>query len=151
VEVVEVYPLPPAEVFAFFARPANVIAAAPEGAGLRLVAEGKGEYTVEARRWGLVVRIVTEVVERRDGELIVERQRRGPFASWRLTRTFRAVEGGAELREVVEFEPPGGLLGLTLTAVRAEAELREAYRGRPERVLALLGPARVDRASEGGR
>ncbi len=139
VEVVEQYPRPVAEVFAFFADPAKVLSVAPPGSGLRLIeVSADGTYTVEARRWGLSQRIVTEVTERVDGERLVEVQKKGPFASWRLDRHFRAVGGGTEVREVVEFEPPGGLLGLTLTSARVEAELRAAYEGRPARVLALL-------------
>lgn len=141
VEIVERYQLPASAVFAFFLKPANVLAVAPEGSGLRLV-EGPDEvavgstFTVEARRWGLSRRIVTEVVELVRGVRIVEEQRGGPFAAWRLERHFKAAEGGCELREVVTFEPPGGLLGLTLTAARIEGELRAAYEGRPARVLA---------------
>jgi ligand-binding SRPBCC domain-containing protein len=141
VEIVETYPLPVSALFAFFLRPANLLAVAPEDSGLRLV-EGPdmvavgARFTVSVRRWGLSRHIVTEVVELAPDERVVEEQRDGPFASWRLERHFRLAEGGCELREVVTFEPPGGLLGLMLTAARIDAELRSAYEGRRERVLA---------------
>ena len=139
VEVIETYPLPVARVFGFFADPANVLAAARPGSGLRLIdVADDGTYTVEARRWGLSSRIVSKVIERVEGVRVVEVQSRGPFTSWRLERHFRVIAGGTELREVVELEPPGGLLGLTLTAARVEGELRAAYEGRPARALALI-------------
>jgi ligand-binding SRPBCC domain-containing protein len=143
IEIVETYPLAVSALFAFFLRPANVLAVAPEGSGLRLV-EGPDvvalgtKFTVAVRRWGLSRQIVTEVVELVPDERVVEEQRNGPFAAWRLGRHFRPVDGGCELREVVTFEAPGGLLGLMLTAARIEAELRTAYEGRRDRVLAAL-------------
>src|SRR4051812_8857737 len=114
-QVVEAYPLAAARLFAFFARPANVLAVAPPSSGLRLIeapeAMGPGEtFTVAVRRWGLSRTIVTEVVGWEADALVVEEQRRGPFAKWRLERRFRAVsEAESELTESIEYEPPGGL------------------------------------------
>ena len=146
VQIVETYPLRATTLFRFFARPANVLAVAPPGSGLRLV-EGPDSvspgatFTVVVRRWGLSQTIVTEVVEWQANTLVVEEQRRGPFARWRLERRFRAISATeSELTESIECEPPGGLLGLTLTAARIEAELRTAYEGRRERVLGLATP-----------
>ncbi|MBY0229953.1 MAG: hypothetical protein K2W96_11785 [Gemmataceae bacterium] len=142
IEAVEAYPLPVARLFAFFAHPANVVAVAPPGMRLVEAPEPMGvgkTFTVAVRRWGLSRRIVTEVVEWERDARVVEAQRSGPFKSWRLERRFRAVsEAECELAERIEYEPPGGLLGLTLTAARIEAELKAAYQGRRERVLALL-------------
>jgi ligand-binding SRPBCC domain-containing protein len=131
-----------AEVFDFFARPANVVAVSPPGLTLvegpaRL--EQGSRVTVSVRRFGLTTTVVTEVVELVEGERIVEVQRQGPLRAWRHERVFQAVsEVETELREQVEYEPPGGILGLTLTAKRIEADLEEAYTSRYARVLKLL-------------
>lgn len=143
---VERYAQPPAVVFAFFRRPANVVAVAPAELPLRLIegaeAPAVGErFAVEARRFGLARRIDTEVVALQEPARIVERQVQGPFRSWQIERRFAAVEGGTELTETVTFEPPGGMLGLMLTASAVEAELRRAYEGRQDRVSRRLGTA----------
>jgi len=150
VRFVERYPLPVAVVFAFFRRPANVIAVAPQGLDLRLV-EGPEEpsvgevFAVQVRRWGLSRRIETKVLRLEEPSLIVERQVSGPFREWGLERRFAAIDGGAELTETITYEPPGGMLGLMLTSAAIDSELARAYEKRAERVIARLG------AAEGGR
>ena len=128
------------KLFAFFLRPVNVVALAPPGMNLAIVeapevlAEGV-RWTVRTRRYGLSAQIVTEVVEVRQPERYVEEQREGPFRRWRLERLFTEMSPTeTELTERIEYEPPGGLLGLTLTARAIEADLVEAYRGREERM-----------------
>jgi ligand-binding SRPBCC domain-containing protein len=112
--------------------------------GLRLV-EGPDEvtpgvrFTLEVRRWGLAQRIVTEVAELDEPVRIVERQHQGPFRHWRLQRVLEDVDGDTELVETIDYETPGGLLGLVLTATAVERELAQAYLGRVERVLARIG------------
>jgi ligand-binding SRPBCC domain-containing protein len=143
---VERYALPPAVVFAFFRRPANVVAVAPADLPLRLVeapeAPAVGErFAVEVRRFGLSRRIETEVLTVEEPSRIVERQAQGPFREWVLERRFADCEGGTELTETIAYEPPGGMLGLMLTPAAVEAELRRAYEGRAGRVTAKIGPA----------
>ncbi len=139
-EVRQRFEVPRETLFAFFLRPANVVALAPPGLNLAIIeapevlAEG-ARWTVRTRRYGLSARIVSEVVEVRDQERYVEEQREGPFRRWRLERDFTEVSATeTEVTERIEYEPPGGLLGLTLTARAIEADLAEAYRGRMERI-----------------
>lgn len=131
-----------AKVFDFFARPANVVAVSPPGLTLvegpaRL--EPGSRVTVSVRRFGLTTTVVTEVVELVEGERIVEVQRQGPLRAWRHERVFDAVgEAETQVRERIEYEPPGGILGLTLTAKRIAADLEDAYSSRYARALNLL-------------
>lgn len=127
-------------LFAYFRRPANLVALAPPSLHLTLVAgpevlEAGSRWTVTTRRFGLTARITTEVVDLVEPLRLVEEQREGPFRRWRLERTFVALRPTeTEVHERIEYEPPGGLLGLTLTAQRIEADLTEAYRWRQERL-----------------
>jgi len=146
IRFVERYPLPPASVFAFFRRPANVIAVAPAWLGLRLV-DGPEEpsagqrFAVQVRSWGLSKRIETEVVTLEEPSLLVERQVDGPFRRWVLERRLVPTDGGTELTETITYDPPGGMLGLFLTPAAVEAELTRAYEGRAERVIRVIGAA----------
>jgi ligand-binding SRPBCC domain-containing protein len=141
---VERYPLPRAVVFAFFRKPANVVAVAPPDLPLRLI-EGPespavGErFAVEVRRFGLTRRIDTEVMTMEEPSRIVERQAQGPFREWVLERRFVEIDDVTELTETITYEPPGGMLGLMMTPSAVEGELRRAYQGRPERVMGRLG------------
>jgi ligand-binding SRPBCC domain-containing protein len=143
VRVTQRFPFPLALVVDFFRRPAQVVAVAPAEFGLRLVeapavVEVGSHIVVEARRWGIRQRIVTEVTQL-DGQTIVEEQRSGPFRQWRHTRTFAApAVDQTEVEEAIDFEPPGGLLGLTLTAMRIETDLRSALAARHPLVMEIM-------------
>lgn len=149
---VERYPLPPAVVFAFFRRPANVVAVAPDGLGLSLVAgpeePSAGErFTVQVRRFGLSRLIETVIVTLEPPSLLVEQQVQGPLRKWVLERRFVALGGATELTETITYEPPGGMLGLVLTPAAVGAELSQAYQGRAERVMTKLAAGRSPDAS----
>jgi ligand-binding SRPBCC domain-containing protein len=144
VRFVEQYPLSRPVLFAFFQRPANVVRVAPPELKLHLV-EGPdlvtpgARFTVEMRRWGLPQRIETEVVEVEEPVRLVEEQRHGPFRQWRVSRILTEQDEQTELVEMIDYEPPGGLLGFVVTRAAIERELEQAYAGRVERVLAALG------------
>jgi ligand-binding SRPBCC domain-containing protein len=130
-------------VFDFFRRPAGLVSIAPPELNLQLleapeVLSAHSRMVVQARRWGISQRIVTEVVELVDNSRIVEEQRQGPFRSWRHERHFVQDGASTEIREQITFEPPGGLLGLVLTVARIEADLRNGYAYREGRVHECL-------------
>jgi ligand-binding SRPBCC domain-containing protein len=127
-----------ASLFAFFRQAKNVIALAPPEFHLTLVHAPEilqvgDQLTVKTRRFGLSIQIVSEVVELLDPERIVEEQRQGPFRKWRHERRFSAIgETETELCEQIEYEPPGGLLGRTLSAAMIERDLAHAYHWREQ-------------------
>ncbi|NBO92113.1 MAG: hypothetical protein EBV06_07325 [Planctomycetia bacterium] len=139
----ETYACPPRVLFNLLRRPAILLALVPPEFGLTLIdgpdiLDVSALYTVQARRWGLSQKIVTEVVECREPERLVEQQQRGPFRRWRLQRDFRDSANGTEFTEQIEVEPPSGLLGLTLTAARIEADIKAGIAWRRERLPALI-------------
>lgn len=137
---------PRPEVFAFFLRPANLLALAPPDLHLQLI-EGPeilqigAQITWKARRYGLRQRIVTEITELEPDKLLVEQQRAGPLRSFARTLRFEEVPEGTRLTETIDFEPPGGLLGLTITAARITSDLEAATAHRDQVLRARLGPA----------
>lgn len=141
-------PYPRETVFAVFACPANVVAMAPPALGLELVegppAVAIGTRTVvRARRWGVLTRVVTEVVQVEPPAGYVEVQVQGPFRHWWQERFFRALgDDATELIETIRYEPPGGLLGLVLTGRAIEEQLRYAYEHRVPRLLEMLAAVR---------
>ena len=143
VVVEQSWPFPVAEVFAFFLRPANLLRVAPPELHLRLlggpdeVALG-ARVSVQARRWGLAVRVVTEVTVLEPGTLLVEEQREGPLKRWVVTRRFERAGGGTRPTEEVEYEPPGGMLGRVLTERAVEEELWRGFAYREARVAEAL-------------
>jgi hypothetical protein len=63
---------------------------------------------------------------------------------WLRTLRFEPTAEGTRVTETVEFEPPGGMLGLVVTAAKIEGELQAAFAYRQERLADLLGGPGTD-------
>ena len=138
-------PRPPAEVFDFLCRPANLIVLSPPELNLRLADAPDrlrlgARVTVQGRRWGIAHRMVSEVTAFEEGVSFVEEQSEGPFRRFVHERQFEAADGTTRVLDRVVFEPPGGMLGLLLTAQAIERELRQAFAFRGQKLTELLGP-----------
>jgi len=128
---------PVGELFDYLARPANLTLLAPPEMRLQLV---QGPERVQlgalvhwkARRMGVSQSIVNEVTAFEEGLRIAEEQRAGPFKRWLLTHRFETTATGSILTAEVTYEPPGGMLGLLVTAkvIHKDLETLFAYRSR---------------------
>jgi ligand-binding SRPBCC domain-containing protein len=139
-----IVPRPVPEVFAFFLDPANLVRVSPPELHLRL-AEGpprlqQGSVLVlHGRRWGVPQRVVSAVVALEPNVSFVDAQREGPFRKWVHTHRFEAVPEGTRIHDHIEYEPPGGMLGRTVTAATIERDLRWIFDYRCGKLRELLG------------
>ena len=138
------YPQPAAQVFAVFRKPANRTRLAPANMSVELldgpdsVVKGS-RLLLRVRRSGVSQTIELEVADVVDGMTLIEQQKRGPFRSWRQQYQFQPTpNGGTLLTETIDYEPPGGMLGLLVTAARIESDLRELYEQREPLLRQLL-------------
>jgi ligand-binding SRPBCC domain-containing protein len=134
---------PPAVVFEFLSHPANLLKVSPPDMHLKLIAAPERvavgvRVTVRARRWGISRSITNEVTALEPETLMIDEQREGPFGRFVHTHRMEPTPAGTRLTDRVEFEPPGGFLGLILTAARVERELREMFEFRDRRFRELL-------------
>lgn len=140
----ECYAAPSAKAFALFRRSAERVRLAPPDLHLKLE-EGPAELqkgsrlTVCGRRWGLSQRMASEITALEENAQIVEEQRKGPFRSWKHTQRFAATpEGGVRITDEIEYEPPGGMIGMIATASAIRGELERYFAYRRERLVELL-------------
>jgi ligand-binding SRPBCC domain-containing protein len=142
-----VYPQDLACVFGVFSRTANRIRMIPEALHSQLLAEPdrlqKGSrIAIRLRRYGLAQTIELEVTDFNPETSFTEKQIRGPFRSWTHNYRFEPTgEGATLLTETIDYEPPGGLLGLQVTAATIERDLRELYELREPLLRQLLDEA----------
>ncbi len=59
----------------------------------------------------------------------------GPFKYWKHTHSFKAIPGGTQIDDDVEYELWGGKLGEWLNEKYVKALLEKMYRGRQEKAL----------------
>jgi ligand-binding SRPBCC domain-containing protein len=60
-------------------------------------------------------------------EFFTDTQVEGPFGKWVATHRFEAVPEGTRVSDHIQYEPPGGLLGLVLTAAFIERDLQRIF------------------------
>jgi len=138
---------PLVEVFDFFVRPANLLAITPPEWKMRLVEAPErlhlgARLVIESRRWGIPQRIISEVTEFEPNTFWTDTQRQGPFRKWAHTHRFESIPGGTRVIDLIEFEPPGGMLGLIITAGIVERELQGLFAYRDARLRKLLETTR---------
>ena len=132
-------PRPCAEVFDFLVRPANLAQLAPPDLALQLI-EAPERLALgstlhwQARRMGVTQALLNEVIRFEEGVRFDEEQRRGPFKRWLVTHRFEPAGGGTRLIEEVTYEPPGGMLGLIVTAAVIQKDIEKLFAFRAARL-----------------
>ncbi len=149
----DVFLQPPAVVFAFLQRPANRVRLAPPDWSLQLLS-GPDRIEVgsvliwRGRRKGISQTTELLVTALEQDRMMEEEQRRGPFRRWKQTFTFEAAaEGGTCLTERIDWEKPGGLLGLFVTESAVQQELLALQAHRQPLLAQLLAE---ERSGQGG-
>jgi ligand-binding SRPBCC domain-containing protein len=132
-------PCPPNDVFDFLARPANLVQLAPPELRLELVQAPErlqlgSLLHWKARRMGVSQALKHEVVEFKESALIAEDQRHGPFKRWTFLHRFEAIASGTRIEEELTYEPPGGLLGMLVTAATIQKELETLFAFRADQL-----------------
>jgi ligand-binding SRPBCC domain-containing protein len=133
----------PETVFDFLARPANLARVSPPELHLRLV-EGPerlalgARITVQGSKFGVPQKVVSEVTAFEEGMQFTDTQVQGPFGRFVHTHRVESAEGGTRIFDRIEYEAPGGLLGLLLTNQRIQQDLEALAIYRAKRFKELL-------------
>ena len=132
-----IVPHPPEAVCEFFRSPAAVAAISDPnvGAVLKSAPDTLDEGSVvelELMAFGTTHSVTNVVQEAMFPDRFVEVQQAGPLKAYRHEHRFEAVPEGTRVVDAVEFEPPGGLAGLLMSADAIEAQLADSidYRNR---------------------
>lgn len=144
------FAFPVGRVFDVLTRPALLERVMPPELHFRVIEapqrlELGSRVTVQGRRWGLGQRVTSVVTAFEAGVCFEQEQVSGPFRRWSHRHEFEPLpDGGTRLRERIDFEPPGGVLGLQLPAAAVERELARVFAFRREKWTELLAEAGRD-------
>jgi ligand-binding SRPBCC domain-containing protein len=149
---------PLAEVFAFYSDPRNLARITPGWLGFRIVGydvpagpEGSAQAGVapamrrglrieyRVRPLGVPQRWVSEITEWEPPARFVDEQVVGPYRRWRHEHGFRAVNGGTEITDRVEYALPFGPLGRVVERLLVARQLRAIFDHRARVVDETLG------------
>ena len=136
------------EVFGFFKDPRNLEALTPSFLGFRVVQATEQEVRLGTRisyrlsLHGIPMRWESRIAEYAEGEHFADEMLNGPYRRWYHRHCFRAVPGGVEITDSVEYQLPFGVLGRLAHAlfVRRQLETIFAYR---EAQVARLFPLHI--------
>ncbi len=135
---------PPIEVFDFLIRPENVIRVTAPSSGLKPVSapeilEQGSRIELELNGFGPPQRFLYEVTEFDRPGRFVETLVKGPLTSFRHEHVFEATSEGTRVLDLVEFKPPGGMLGFLVTEDRIRQGLVSGLRFRYEELSKIFG------------
>ncbi len=137
-------PVPLRAVFAFFADPANLEAITPDWLHFHIVTPlpiymEAGAIIRYSLRWhGVPLSWKTEIREWRPPYEFVDEQLQGPYRLWHHTHTFRSVNEGTAVTDVVRYALPLGPLGWLAHSLIVRANLNAIFDYRAEQVARRL-------------
>jgi ligand-binding SRPBCC domain-containing protein len=134
---------PPQRLFDFLARPANLVQVWPPELHPKVTDAPErftlgSRFTVTVRRFGIPQSITSEITAFEEGVSFTDAQVKGPFGQFVQTHRVEPTEGGCRMTDRIEYEAPGGLVGLYLTNERIRDDLEASFRYRDERFQAIL-------------
>jgi len=140
-------PIPVTEAWAFFSNPANLKTITPPYMGFEILSgadrkmyPGQVIQYIVTPLFGLKMRWVTEITHVQEGVYFVDEQRFGPYALWHHKHFFRAVDGGTEMEDIVDYGLPLGILGRWMHPFIVRGKLEEIFDFRRRKMLELFGP-----------
>lgn len=143
-ESVQSFPKSAPEVFDFLCQTANLARVSPPELHMKIT-EGPARIAlgsrivVQGRRWGIPQRMVSEITAYEPNVSFADTQCQGPFKRWVHTHLLEEIDGGTRVTDRIEYEPPGGLLGLVMSQTMIEHELRWIFEHRRKALAELLG------------
>jgi ligand-binding SRPBCC domain-containing protein len=138
-------PQPPDAVFPFFADPLNLERLTPPFLHFHVrrrttpeVGEGT-LLTYTLRLHGLPVLWRTRIESWEPPHRFVDVQLFGPYAEWRHTHTFTAVDGGTRLRDIVAYRLHFGFLQRTWLMSWVHRDVQRIFEYRQSVIASLFG------------
>ncbi|MBP8793798.1 MAG: SRPBCC family protein [Lutibacter sp.] len=89
--------------------------------------------------WGIKTNWVTEIAHVVDKQYFVDEQRFGPYALWHHKHFIKAVEGGVEMEDIIDYKVPFGFLGCLVHPFLVKPKLTEIFEFRQKKLIELFG------------
>ncbi len=135
------------EVWQFFSDARNLLAITPPFLGLRVrnkeepkpIHKGQRISYVVRPLFGIPLSWLTEITEVDQPYMFVDEQLKGPYRLWRHRHIFREVEGGVEMKDIVEYQLPFGVLGRMFHPLIVKGKLHQIFNYRYQVICGKYG------------
>ena len=134
------------EAWKFFQSPENLAVISPDSLGFNILSETPDEmypclfihYKVSPL-FGIKMHWTTEITHVEAPTYFVDDQRVGPYSIWHHEHHFKAIEGGVEMLDRVNYKVPFGILGKIAHPIIVRPKLEEIFNYRVQKTEELFG------------
>ena len=145
-ERIQRLPISVEEAWKFFQSPENLTAITPDYMGFNILSETPAKmypglfihYKVSPLL-GIKMRWTTEITHVEAPSYFVDEQRVGPYSIWHHEHHFKAIEGGVEMLDRVNYKVPFGLLGKIFHPIIVRPKLEQIFDYRVRKTEELFG------------
>lgn len=130
----------------FLSSPKNLKTITPEYMGFHIVSgaekpmfAGQIIQYIVTPVLGIKTKWVTEITHVKDNEYFVDEQRFGPYALWHHKHFIKAIDGGVEMEDIIDYKVPFGLLGQLIHPILVKPKLEEIFNYRTKKLEELFG------------
>ena len=95
-------------------------------------------YTVSPL-FGIKLNWMTEITQMKDGEYFVDDQRSGPYAIWHHEHHFKAIKGGVQMTDILNYAIPFGPIGTLANQLIVGKQVKKIFEYRTKAVDDLFG------------
>ena len=135
------------EVWDFISSPENLKHITPEHMGFDIMTKNLPskmypgmiiKYRVSPLG-GIKTTWVTEITHIKEGEYFVDEQRIGPYKIWHHQHWIAPIEGGVLMKDIVNYQPPLGVLGAIANKLIIKHKLQEIFEYRSMKLESRFG------------
>jgi ligand-binding SRPBCC domain-containing protein len=128
-------PIPVDNAWEFFSSPKNLSVITPKKMNFEILSMSGGEkmHTGQLINYKVTVfpfvrlKWVTEITGVSEPNQFIDEQRKGPYTLWRHTHRFKAVEGGIEMTDEVQYALPLGILGVLMHRLLVKGQVNAIF------------------------
>jgi ligand-binding SRPBCC domain-containing protein len=132
----------------FFKSPLNLAKITPEHMGFQITSDPENAREMYAGQIitykvspvpGIKINWMTEITQVADKKFFIDEQRFGPYAMWHHQHHFKAIPGGVEMIDIVDYVLPLGFLGAIAHWLFVKKQLKGIFDFRTVAVDKLFG------------
>ena len=128
------FPIRIAEAWDFFSSPRNLAKITPPGMGFDILSSLPEKMhpgmTIAYRvkpLFGIPLTWVTEISHVNEPYYFVDTQLSGPYRIWHHQHLFREIDGGTEMKDLVDYSLPGGPFGKIAHVILVKKKLESIF------------------------
>lgn len=134
------------QAWEFLSDPSNLKVITPEYMGFKIQSgadrpmfPGQIIQYIVTPVFGINTKWVTEITHVKDKFYFVDEQRFGPYNLWHHKHFIKAIDGGVEMEDIIDYKLPFGWLGQLVHPYLVKPKLEEIFNYRKEKLETLFG------------